>query len=322
MQGGVESGRAATVSDASAAVERIARLAGSESDAALRALVATLDAAAPADFRALAALLARAWSEAPPARVGLAGGQGTGKSTLARLVVAGLEGCGRRAAVLSLDDYYLSRAERAALARRVHPLFETRGPPGTHDVARLHRDLGALAEAVRVEVPVFDKGRDDPVGTRSLEGPFDVVLLEGWCVGASPEVEASLALPCNALEREGDRDGAFRRAVNERLASDYAALFRELSTLVYLVAPDLASIRRWRLEQERSLAPERRMDAAAVARFVAHYERITCAMRSTVPGRADWTIRLAADHSVAAIERRSAGKRGRVGREGSGRRGR
>ncbi|MEZ4331289.1 MAG: kinase [Myxococcota bacterium] len=286
------------------AVRRVTGWARDVPEAASLALAEALDPAAPADDRALAAVLARSWSPSPPARVGLAGGQGTGKTTLARLVVAALARCGRRAAVLALDDYYLSRAERAALARRVHPLFETRGPPGTHDVARLHRDLLALAGAVRVEVPVFDKGLDEPRGTRTLDGPFDVVVLEGWCVGARPEDEASLAEPCNALEREDDADGTWRRFANERLATDYAALFRTLSEQVDLVAPDLAAVRRWRLEQEQALPAAQRKDAAAIARFVEHFERITLAMRRAASATADWTIRLAADHSIAGIERR------------------
>ncbi|MBK7948891.1 MAG: kinase [Deltaproteobacteria bacterium] len=237
-------------------------------------------------------------------RVGLSGGQGTGKTTLARLIEGACSGIGLRACVLALDDYYLPRAERLALAARVHPLFETRGPPGTHDVARLREDLGALAGAGVVEVPVFDKGRDDRVGTRSLEGPFELVVLEGWCVGAGASPEAGLCTPFNALERDEDRDGRWRRASNEALASSYAALFARLDELVYLRPPDLDSVRRWRLEQEAERPAERRMDAAAIERFVAHYERITEAMRASLPDRLEWTIELARDHSIAHIVRR------------------
>ena len=74
--------------------------------------------------------------------IGIAGAQGSGKTTLAR---AAAERLG--AAHLSLDDVYLTRAERQALAREVHPLFAVRGPPGTHDLALLEGALAALRAA-------------------------------------------------------------------------------------------------------------------------------------------------------------------------------
>ena len=46
------------------------------------------------------------------------------------------------------------------------------------------------------------------------------------------------------------------------------------------------------------------MDAAAIDRFVEHYERITRDMLASLPGRADWTIELAPDHRIAGIVRR------------------
>lgn len=286
--------------------KRVAALAGVAWATGLGEAVEALDPGTPPGLRALALLLVRAWQAEPrPRRVGLAGGQGTGKSTLARALEAAGDLLGHRIGVLSLDDYYLTRAERAALARRVHPLFETRGPPGTHDVARLDRDLAALGLPGEVEVPVFDKGLDDRVGRVRRAGPFDVVVLEGWCVGARAVPEAALAAPCNALEREVDPDGRWRRFVNERLATDYAALFARLERIVFLRAPDLGSVRRWRLEQERARPVDLRLDAAAIDRFVAHYERITLDMLATLPDRADWTIGLAPDHSIASIARRS-----------------
>ena len=77
--------------------------------------------------------------------LGISGLQGTGKSTLATQLVAAADARGLRAGVLSLDDIYLDHDARARLAREVHPLLATRGPPGTHEVA-----LGvAILEAVR-----------------------------------------------------------------------------------------------------------------------------------------------------------------------------
>jgi len=280
-------------------------MAGETMTPALRARVESLDPGSPLDYRELAVLLVATWKdEAGPRRVGLAGGQGTGKSTLARLLDQASAGIGLRACVLALDDYYLPRADRLVLARRVHPLFETRGPPGTHDVERLRADLEALAGPAAVEVPVFDKGRDDRVGVRKLVGPFDLVVLEGWCIGALAQPAEALLSPCNDLERDEDPDGRWRCYVNQALSRSYSALFALLDAIVFLRAPDMACVRRWRLEQEAERPPGQRMDAATVARFVAHYERITRDMRANLPGRAAWTIDLNADHSIEAIERR------------------
>lgn len=267
----------------------------------------SLDPAAPADYRALAVRLAFAYRDRPaPLRIGLAGGQGAGKSTLAALLAAAFEALGQRTCVVALDDYYRTRAERQALARSVHPLLETRGPPGTHDVAKLTADLIDLAKTRSVVLPRFDKGLDDRVGTRRVDGPFARIVLEGWCVGARSVGPDALVEPCNALEAEFDADGHWRRAIDAALARDYEPLWERLDVLVFLAAPDLASIRRWRLQQEQALEPERRRDAAAIDRFVAYFERVTRAMAETLPQRADWVVELAADHSVARISCRGS----------------
>ncbi len=134
---------------------RVVRMAGEEVTPALRALIAALDPTAPGDYRELAAALAQSFRAHRPRRIGLAGGQGTGKSTLSRLLERACDQVGIRACVLSLDDYYLPRAERLALARRVHRLFETRGPPGTHDVALCRAQMTSLSGNGEIDLPVF-----------------------------------------------------------------------------------------------------------------------------------------------------------------------
>jgi pantothenate kinase-related protein Tda10 len=83
----------------------------------------------------LAPLVAAAAAHARPLVVGLTGPQGSGKSTLAARLPDLLAAAGLNAGVLALDDLYLTKAERQRLAADVHPLFATRGVPGTHDVA-------------------------------------------------------------------------------------------------------------------------------------------------------------------------------------------
>lgn len=257
------------------------------------------------------ALLA-AWIQArrrgQPWRVGIAGGQGSGKSTLTGLIAAMLEAeYGLRVAVLGLDDLYLPQARRLELARQVHPLFATRGVPGTHDV-ELGLDLcqRLFGPAAEVALPRFDKGRDDrlePGQWPRLEAPVDVLLFEGWCVGAEPQTAAELALPCNDLERQEDADGRWRQAVNAALAGPYANLFAGLDALLLLRVPDFAAVRRWREQQEAELRRHSpgAMAPAAVQRFIDHYQRLTEAQLRRAPGRVDLLLDLDAEHRIAAV---------------------
>ena len=279
---------------------RLAELAGRAPSAAVRACYASLDNAAPDDYRQLAALLVDEWRRNGVASVGVGGGQGAGKSTLCRLIEAAGRALGTRVVTLGLDDFYLTKAERAELARAVHPLLATRGPPGTHAVADLRRALAALRKPGEVRVPRFDKGADDRTARATLRGPADVVVVEGWCVGAPP-ADAPLGVPINALEREHDSEGHWRRYTEQALRGEYAQLNAELDAIVFLQVPGLSAVRRWRLQQEADRAPAQRMTEAQVFRFVEHYERVTRRMLATLPNTADVVVELNDAHRVAGL---------------------
>lgn len=253
-----------------------------------------------------------------PFLLGLAGAQGTGKSTLAGLLAILLaDGFGLRSVALSLDDFYLTHAERERLACQVHPLLRTRGVPGTHDTELLSHTLTKLCTAragERVTYPRFDKASDDRV-PRALwsvaQGPIDLVVLEGWCIGARAEPAAELAAPVNALERDEDPDGRFRGYVNAALEGPYRALFAQLDALVFLAVPDPQSVLCWRAKQERMLASRAQagshgvMSAEQLARFVQHFERITRRMLAEIPGQADVVLQLGRDHTCETVSVKS-----------------
>lgn len=239
-----------------------------------------------------------------PFVLGLCGAQGSGKSTLAEELAGKLRGEGLAVASLSIDDLYLTRAERASLAREVHPLLQTRGVPGTHDVALGQALLHAIDAGEPVLLPRFDKLADErmpPDRWERCDRPLDVLIFEGWCVGARPQPAASLAAPINRLERDEDPDGTWRGYVNAALGGAYQQLFARIDFLTLLAAPAWDVVPAWRMEQERDMQRRARsetaMDAAAIARFVQHYERLTRHILAEMPARADLTIRLDRDRS-------------------------
>ncbi len=229
--------------------------------------------------------------------IGLCGAQGSGKSTIAQYTARLLEQRGMRAIALSLDDFYLTHDARARLAHSIHPLLAVRGPPGTHDVAMAGAAIDQLRSKGKVTLPHFDKATDNrtPRATwATIASPVDVILLEGWCVGALSQGKAALAVPVNDLERNEDPKAVWRTYVNDQLDGPYQALFARLHDLVLLEAPSFEIVSGWRAEQEAKLRARKTggMTEVELARFVAHYERLTRWILAEMPGRADWVITL------------------------------
>ena len=248
-----------------------------------------------------------------PLVVGLCGPQGSGKTTAARTVELLLNQAGVATAVLGLDDLYLGRSERERLARTVHPLLATRGPPGTHDPALGARLIAELAGVHRVALPLFDKAKDDRAREaewRVIQAPVEVVIFEGWCVGARPQPVADLVQPVNALEAERDPDAVWRRYVNDALAGPYQDLFGRIDCLVMFRPPSFEVIFDWRLQQERKLRESGGgsavMSDAEVGRFIQHYERIARWLDHEMPDRADMVIDLDASRRVVGLRARPA----------------
>lgn len=258
------------------------------------------------------------WSASSAVCVGINGGQGTGKTTMALFLSELLRvEHGIPAVVLSLDDFYLTRLERQRLAAEVHPLLATRGVPGTHDPHLAMRVLGELASAGpgdEVRLPVFSKATDErlPEGEwRRWCGEARVVLFEGWCVGARPQADEALREPVNDLERIEDSRGIWRTYVNDQLKGPYRDWFSHLDRLFLLRAPDMDCIRRWRGEQEDKLRRQlaaagvdasRLMDGPALDRFIAHYQRLTEHQWRDLEGPADAVLRLGPDHRITGVD--------------------
>jgi len=248
-----------------------------------------------------------------PLIIGINGSQGSGKSTLADYLCTMLsERYQLRCVSLSLDDFYLTKRERQQLAEQVHPLLETRGVPSTHDIPLALETIAKLVDgSAETLIPRFDKSRDERMPEAQcdrISGAVDIIVFEGWCVGARAQSDEQLIEPVNSLESEQDADLVWRTSVNQALAGEYQVLFDLLDELIMLQAPSFESVFNWRLEQEEKLAAglgnsvsdrhQGIMSASQISEFIAHYQRITEHSLGEMPQRADHLYKLDSQRQI------------------------
>ena len=246
--------------------------------------------------------------------IGLSGIQGSGKSTQATILQNYLSSqFGMTTCVFSIDDFYRDQTERNLLSERIHPLLKTRGVPGTHHVDAVHSVLDALlnsASGATVSIPQFDKSIDNPKPRSDWKDqslPVNVIIFEGWCVGARAQGDEQLDSPINDLERDEDVDGIFRRYVNNQLREHYEALWQRLDTTVWLQPPQFEMVYTWRKKQETRMelnpadASAKKMNDHALQRFIMHYERISRHMIDTMRHHTDWVIELDEEQRPARV---------------------
>lgn len=267
--------------------------------------------ATPTAVHPLAALLlaSRPASRQRLQVLGISAPPGSGKSTLAACMVALATQQGLRAATLSLDDVYLPAAQRQQLARMVHPLLATRGPPGSHDLALALATIAALRQGRPCALPRFDKLADDrlpPQHWPRAPAQLDLLVVEGWLLAARAQQPQDLLAPINALEREHDQDRRWRQWCNQRLAQDYPALWQQLDWWCFLQPPGWEIVLDWRAEQEARLAASQQragMSRAALEHFLAHFERVGRHALATLPGQAALCIELDAQRRASGMTR-------------------
>ncbi|MEH6816955.1 MAG: HAD-IIB family hydrolase [Pseudoalteromonas distincta] len=246
-----------------------------------------------------------------PIFVAINGCQGSGKTTLADFLVTWFsKNTPLNSVALSIDDFYLAKQARSELAKDVHPLFTTRGVPGTHDVALMNSTItNLLAGEVNVPLPRFNKHEDDSVLASDWltnEKPVDIVILEGWCVGSEPQPLFSLSEPLNELEHQFDKEGVWRRCVNSCLANEYKAVFNLIDYTVMLKAPSFSDVFTWRQEQEQKLIAKKgegsgTMTNEQLVYFISHFERITRENLNTLSAKANALIELDSNRDISGM---------------------
>ena len=246
-----------------------------------------------------------------PIFVAINGCQGSGKTTLADFLVTWFsKNTPLNSVALSIDDFYLAKQARSELAKDVHPLFTTRGVPGTHDVALMNSTItNLLAGEVNVPLPRFNKHEDDCVPASDWltnEKSVDIVILEGWCVGSEPQPLFSLSEPLNELEQQFDKEGVWRRCVNSCLANEYKAVFNLIDYTVMLKAPSFSDVFTWRQEQEQKLIAKKgegsgTMTNEQLVYFISHFERITRENLNTLSAKANALIELDSNRDISGM---------------------
>ena len=244
--------------------------------------------------------------------IGLAGGQGSGKSTISQLLKIILKTkFNLETVVFSIDDFYKTSQERKKMAKKINHLFLTRGVPGTHDSKLLHNCLKNLKKNYfkNLSIPKFDKSVDDRFSRKKWTKIFkkpNIIIFEGWCVGAKPQKNKDLIKPINKLEKLEDKNLIWRKKVNNELKNDYKKIFNLIDDLIFLQVPSFKYVYKWRLLQEKKLKKKSKgkkiMNKNEIQKFIMFYERITRNMIKTLGNQAKILINIDAKHRLKSIK--------------------
>ena len=261
--------------------------------------------------------IAKKTNKKVPLIIGLAGGQGTGKTTITTIITIILKKYFKlNVFKISIDDFYKTIKQRTLLSKNKHPLLMTRGVPGTHDIDIMLNFFKRIKvkNFKILKLPKFNKGVDDRCKQSQwykIQSKPDVVILEGWCVGARSQNSKELKKPVNSLEKTHDQNFKWRQYVNYQLKTKYKKLFNQLDYILFLKAKNFSLLRRWRLKQEKKLWLKSKnkknlkiMNKSEVKNFMDTYQRITQQMFKDMPKYSSIVMNLNNSHQIKNIKYR------------------
>ena len=248
--------------------------------------------------------------------LGVSGGQGSGKTTVTGILKIILKKFFKRQIhVSSIDDFYKTLEERNKMSNKIHSLFKTRGVPGTHDINLVKKFFNFIKKEKfrKIKLPKFEKARDDRLKKKywySVKKKPEIVILEGWCVGAKPQSNSLIRKPINILEKYEDRDLMWRKHVNEKLKKEYKKLFAMIDYLIFMKVPNFNIVFKWRLLQENKLRKKsylktKVMSYNEIKRFIMFYQRITLQMLKDLSKSASVVLFLKKNHEIKKVLFRS-----------------
>ena len=250
-----------------------------------------------------------------PLIIGLAGGQGTGKTTIASIISLILKKYFKlKVFKISIDDFYKTRNERKKISKSIHPLLMIRGVPGTHDYKIIYEFFKKIKnkKIAKFRLPKFDKSKDERYNKKfwyKIDSKPDVIIFEGWCVGAKSQKNSKLIKSINSLEKISDQNFVWRKYVNLQLKKNYKNLFKQIDEIIYLKANNFKILQKWRIKQEKTLWLKsknkrslRIMNRSDIINFMQTYQRITQNMFKDAPKYASIVIKLNSNHQINSIK--------------------
>ena len=241
--------------------------------------------------------------------IGLTGGQGSGKSTISKILKIILkESFNLNTVIFSIDDFYKTLKERKNV-KKSKPSFSNKGVPGTHDTKLLKNCIKKLKnlDFKRTLIPKFDKSIDDRLSKnkwQKIKKKPDIVIFEGWCVGVTPQKNRDLLIPINTLEKEFDKKKIWRKWVNKELKTEYKKIFKLINLFIFLKVPSFKHVYRWRHLQEKNyelFLKEKNNELKSNKNFIMFYERLTKHMLKNLIKR-NFIIKIDDKHKLKSIK--------------------
>ena len=237
----------------------------------------------------------------------IAGSQGSGKSSLSKLIKLYLEKfCYKSVVIISMDDFYLSKNQRTQLSKNIHPLFLTRGVPGTHDLELMNKKIKQIFnKEFPIYLPIFDKVSDTRKRTYKKVLKADVIIFEGWCAGAQPVDQNYLHKNFNNLEKHKDKNFIWRNSYNKYL-NEYQKLFSQFNFFIYFQFNQWDHVLNWKYKQELELR-DKKKDLGLkkyLREFIQYYEKVSKWMHLKVPKYCNILIKLDAHQKIKSINLR------------------
>jgi uridine kinase len=166
-----------------------------------------------------------------PLVIGLAGGTGSGKTTVAQALI---EAASNNITILPQDAYYLAQNDLPFEVRSLTNYDE----PSAFDTALLVTQLDQLIAGERVERPVYDFSRHDRSSQTVTITPHSVIVVEGILVLHESELRERMSLkvfvdapPDERFIRRLERDVKERGRSAESVISQYRRTVKPMHDL-------------------------------------------------------------------------------------------